>query len=74
MPLSWPPAGLSSFIVHKLTENTVKHSIFKSLEQSARVGTSDTRDQKVLGSNPVTAKVVFSSAVAVTFILFASSE
>ena len=32
MPLSWPAAGRSSFVVY----------IFKLLEQIARVGTSDT--------------------------------
>ena len=44
--------------------------MFKLLEQIARVGTSDTRDQKVHGSNPDVSKAVFSRDMAGTCISF----
>ena len=44
--------------------------IFKLLEPIARVGTSDTRNQKVHGSNPDMLKAIFSRDMAGTCISF----
>ena len=50
--------------------NLLESLIFKLLEQIARVGTSDTRDQKVHGSNQDMSKAVFSQDMAGTCISF----